>query len=84
MMHPLTVKAKMETFMVGGMEMCNVILLSPPPATFIVHSSATAGVISLQNAKNTLNWLAIRDGKFIGDVSRMSLIISETKLIAGT
>ncbi|XP_065919772.1 uncharacterized protein [Dysidea avara] len=36
-------------------------------ATFIVHSSATAGVISLQNAKNTLNWLAIRDGKFIGD-----------------
>jgi len=44
---------------------------SPPPATFIVHTNATTtGVISLQNAKNTLNWLSIRDGKFIGDVSQ--------------
>ena len=26
-------------------------------------------MISLQNAMNTFHWLAIREGKFIGDVS---------------
>jgi len=52
------------------------MLFTLPPATFIVHTNATtAGVISLQNAKNTLNWLAIRDGKFIGDVSGIPLIL---------
>lgn len=49
--------------------LCFVVL----SATFIVHSSATTGIISLQNAKNTLNWLAIRDGKFIGDVSEIPM-----------
>ena len=40
------------------------------PATFIVHShSETPGVISLQNAMNNFNWLAIKEGKFVGDVS---------------
>ena len=47
-----------------------IILASVVLATFIVHShSEIPGAISLQNAKNTFNWLAIREGKFIGDVS---------------
>ena len=36
---------------------------------FVVHTySKVPGIIYLQNAMNTFHWLAIKDGKFIGDV----------------
>ena len=71
MMLRLIVQAKMVTHMVAmATELVYIVTIIIVPATFIVHShSETPGAISLQNAKNTFNWLAIRDGKFIGDVS---------------